>query len=401
MSRDVHEGLILRHLEGETSQQESAQVTQLLREDADFRSRFFTIAGLITEVQEVLSLTMTGTPVFRPVPNGSAAMLALKTPKPPRLDKPVGPDKLARGLTGTIDFRRIYFNAVLGGTGGLLGWLVFTLFFSIISLDNPYIRAGVTGTLVGTCIGFAIGSVEGLLAFRSLKRLFGGAGSLVGAGLGAVGGCVGLVLAEFILSLDSGGTWPSIMNCWLRAGGWAVFGMFVGTSDGFALKMPVKVRYGILGGLLGGMIGGSTFEVLIKGSWGLNWGGAIGLILLGACIGALIGLVESLLRKAWLFFITGRLEGQTRTLDSSREHTLGSDPSCSIVLLRDPTVMPVHAEIGFSDGVFVVQPRDGKVILRRDGRDSVVTSAQPLQPGDRIHLGQTKMVFRKQENSRS
>jgi hypothetical protein len=397
MSRDAHEGLILRHLEGETSQQESAQVTQLLRENADFRSRFFTIAGVITEVQEVLSYTMSGKPVFRPGPPGSPeAMLSLKTPPPARIEKPK-----TGSLGGTIDYRRIYFNAVLGGTGGLLGWLVFTLFFAILSIDNPYVRAGITGTLVGTCIGFAIGSVEGLLAFRSLKRVFRGAGSLVGAGLGAVGGCVGLVLAEFILSLDSGGTWPSIMNCWLRAGGWAVFGMFVGTSDGFALKMPVKVRYGILGGLLGGMIGGSTFEVLIKGSWGLNWGGAIGLILLGACIGALIGLVESLLRKAWLFFITGRLEGQTRTLDSSREHTLGSDPSCSIVLLRDPTVMPVHAEIGFEDGVFVVQPRDGKVILRRDGRDSVVTSPHPLQPGDRIHLGQTKMAFRKQENSRS
>ena len=31
MSRDAHEGLILRHLEGETSQQESAQVTRLRR----------------------------------------------------------------------------------------------------------------------------------------------------------------------------------------------------------------------------------------------------------------------------------------------------------------------------------------------------------------------------------
>src|SRR5262245_25491728 len=293
MNADAHEGLILRHLEGDTSQQESAQVTRLLREDAHFRSRFFSIASLVTEVQEVLSYTMTGTPVFRPVAPGSpAAMLAMKSPPVARLDKPAKPDKPDKpigSLTGTIDYRRIYFNAVLGGTGGLLGWLLFTLFFSIISLENPYVRAGVTGTLVGSCIGFAIGSVEGLLGFRSLKRLFASASSLVGAGLGAVGGCVGLVLAEFILSLDSGGTWPAMLNCWLRAGGWAVFGMFVGMSDGFALRMPVKVRYGVLGGLLGGMIGGSTFEVLIKGSWGLNWGGAIGLVLLGACIGALIG----------------------------------------------------------------------------------------------------------------
>src|SRR6516165_5220809 len=118
MSRDAHEGLILRHLEGETSQQEGAQVTQLLRESADFRSRFFTIAGVITEVQEVLSYTMSGKPVFRPGPPGSPeAMLALKTPPPARVEKP----KTGSPLGGTIDYRRIYFNAVLGGTGGLLG----------------------------------------------------------------------------------------------------------------------------------------------------------------------------------------------------------------------------------------------------------------------------------------
>ena len=99
------------------------------------------------------------------------------------------------------------------------------------------------------------------------------------------------------------------------------------------------------------------------------------------------------------FFITGRLEGQTRTLGSNRPHTLGSAPSCSIVLPSDPTVAPVHAEIAFEGGDLVVRPRDGKVVVRHEGRDCVVTTSHSLQPGDRIHLGQTKMVFRKQEKA--
>lgn len=97
-----------------------------------------------------------------------------------------------------------------------------------------------------------------------------------------------------------------------------------------------------------------------------------------------------------MFFITGRLEGQTRTLDSSRPYTFGSAHTCSIVLPGDRTVAPVHAEIACVDGGFVVRSRDGKVIVRRDGRESVVTSCA-LRPGDRIHLGDTRMVFRKQE----
>src|SRR5262249_43402224 len=182
---------------------------------------------------------------------------------------------------------------------------------------------------------------------------------------------------------------------WPRALGWAIFGMFVGTSDGFAARMAAKVRYGVLGGLLGGLIGGSTYDMLVRS--GSDWGGAVGLMILGACIGALIGLVESLLRKAWLFFITGRLEGQTRTLDSRRPRTLGSAHTCDIVLPGDRTVAPVHAEIAFEDNALVVRPRDGKVIVRREGRDATVTTSHTLRPGDRIHLGETRMVFRKQE----
>jgi hypothetical protein len=164
----------------------------------------------------------------------------------------------------------------------------------------------------------------------------------------------------------------------------------------------------MLGGLLGGLVGGGTYEGLVavmlhtgNRSVALGWGSAAGLIILGACIGALIGLVESLLRKAWLFFITGRLEGQTRTLDSSRPHTLGSAPTCTIVLPRDPSVAPIHAEIAFTNGEFVVRARDGEVIVRREAREMLIKSQANLLPGDRIHLGQTRMAFRKEEGNKS
>jgi len=219
---------------------------------------------------------------------------------------------------------------------------------------------------------------------------------LLEAILGALGGLLGLVIGEFFFNRFGGGVVP-------RALGWGLFGMLVGISDGVANRMPVKIRYGILGGLLGGLIGGSTYECLVamfRGGAALSWGSAIGLVILGACIGFLVSLVEVLLRKAWLFFLTGRLEGQTRTLDSSRPHTLGSDPGCTIVLPNDPSVAAIHAEIVFENGGFQVRARDGQVVVRRDGYDQAVT-AHVLAPGDRVLLGDCRMIFRNVEGKAS
>ncbi|HYT90788.1 MAG TPA: hypothetical protein VEL76_18915, partial [Gemmataceae bacterium] len=75
---------------------------------------------------------------------------------------------------------------------------------------------------------------------------------------------------------------------WPRCVEWAILGMSAGITAG---------RAGIVGGLLGGAMGGSLFEVLTRGRLA-GWGGAIGLILVGASIGAFIGLVAWLERRA-------------------------------------------------------------------------------------------------------
>jgi hypothetical protein len=366
--------LILRHLDGETTEAEARQVTRLLADDPAFRSRFFSYASQVARLRTVLSESDTTTidaqPAATPTPTQEKSM--------------------------NLDLRRIYFNAVLGGSGGLLGWALMFLLDALVPFGDigqvlgTFLRDAVVGPVLGICIGFAIGSVDGLIAARSLRRVWLGGG--YGIALGALGGLIGLPLGEFIYYYVLGpGVWP-------RAIGWAVFGMFVGTSDGFAQKIPSKIRYGVLGGLLGGLVGGSTFQTLLtlggRSLLGLSLGGAVGLIILGACIGALVGLVESLLRKAWLFFLTGRLEGQTRTLDSSCPHTLGSADTCTIVLPGDAAVRPVHAEIRFENGDFVIRPRDGKV--RHNDREAPV-SEQVLAPGDRIQVGETKMTFRNED----
>lgn len=391
MTDESQEELILRHLDGETSGHEVDQVTRLLAEDAGFRSRFFAFASLLTEIQELVSISVGSGPT------GSSTMPAVMTPRPPAAER----SSASESAGSAIELRPLYLNAVVSGLGGLVGWLLVSLLDAALPLDklNVYLRnALVVGPVLGVCIGWAVGSTEGLFASRSLRRML--RGGTVGACLGAVGGVIGLVLGELIFNLAS----PSV---WSRSFGWGLFGMFVGVSEGVARKMPVKIRYGILGGLLGGLIGGSSYEGLLAVMRGMGfragalaWGSAIGLIILGACIGFLVSLVESLLRKAWLFFVTGRLEGQSRTLDSSRPHTIGSDPGCTIVIPNDPGVADVHAEIVSTPEGFQVRPVNGPVIIRRDGIDQEIT-AHVLSAGERVLIGGSRMIFRNVEGKQS
>ena len=70
------------------------------------------------------------------------------------------------------------------------------------------------------------------------------------------------------------------------------------------------------------------------------------------------------------------------------------------MLPSDPTVAPVHAEIVYENDLFQIRSRDGAVIVRRDGAE-LNNLSQILTPGDRIVLGDTRMIFRNVEGKKS
>jgi len=151
-----------------------------------------------------------------------------------------------------------------------------------------------------------------------------------------------------------------------------------------------------VGGLLGGLIGGSTYErlsTLLRAvthdrELALTVGTAVGLIILGACIGSLIGLVEDILRTAWLKVVVGRLEGRTFTL-TRKETRLGKADNCDIVLPGDDDIFPQHAVIEQAQKTFVLRPLQHSVLVNRQP----VSSSHQLKHGDRIQLGKTQMTF--------
>ena len=299
----------------------------------------------------------------------------------------------------SFDFRRIYVHTVLGALGGLIGWAL-TIPLAWLQLSSTaglFLKDALIGALVGLAVGAALGAYDGLFASRSSKRLL--KGLLLGGLVGLVGGMLGLIFSEAIFILGGGGVWP-------RALGWALFGALVGSSQGISQLSLAKVGYGMLGGLLGGLIGGSTYErlsvllqMVTSRELGLSVGGAIGLTVLGVFIGSLVGLIEIVLRTAWLWFTRGLLEGQTITLDPrKKEQVLGVADDCTVVIPGDPDVLHHHAVILRQGGKFVIEPRDGPVLVRgardvRGAREYAPVDSHPLDHEDRLQLGKTRFTF--------
>ena len=184
-----------------------------------------------------------------------------------------------------------------------------------------------------------------------------------------------------------------------RSIGWAIFGAVVGLTEGIARRSPTKAAYGAYGGFLGGLVGGSAYQWIFEksGFWFAREnageiGKAVGLLLLGLFVGGFIGLVEDLLRSAWLVFTSGRLEGQSRTVDPQRGSRIGRSDAADICILGDPNLAQQHARIVCEGGSYFVEAVDGIVQHGKGPRLGAVTRQQ-LQPGDIVAFGSARATF--------
>jgi hypothetical protein len=301
-----------------------------------------------------------------------------------------------KGNAVRIDALALYQKSLLGGIGGLFGWGLMTLLVHV-STDTTvklYLKDVLTGALIGLALGALTGAWEGLFRDRSARRAALGAG--VGAAVGMVGGMFGLVVGELIFNLAGGGLFP-------RAIGWGVFGGLVGANEGITRRMPQKMLYGAFGGLLGGLIGGSTYEATagllqvigLGRGFSIALGGAVGLVLLGLFVGLMVGLVEDLLRSAWLLFTGGRFEGQTRTLDPQKKATtIGRSELADICILGDAAIATKHARFVWTDGAFEVEAVDGEVRVSRGGTGAFASvKRQRLEAGDVVQIGKSRARY--------
>jgi MFS family permease len=296
---------------------------------------------------------------------------------------------------------RVYFNAVFGALGGLLGWLLFGVFgeknpsprpaFSIFTHEDLNLLLG--GALIGGLVGYFVVAVDAIRD-QSLVR-FARLASY-GVALGAVGGALGMWLGDVVNF-----TLQNWLGGWLVAAliarglGWALLGVAIGASEGIAARSLGKFSYGTLGGVIGGFVGGVVFELfsaVARASLSTTYfWSALGLVILGACIGALSAFVQGVFQPACLRVLRGWQEGREYPLDKPAV-VLGRAEQADIALFRDMKVEKQHAIIR-REGEQYVLVNNGAPASETRVNDASVPASRSLADGDRIQLGNVVLRF--------
>lgn len=300
---------------------------------------------------------------------------------------------------------RIYFNAVFGALGGLLGWMLFSIFGKKVVGENESfaLKLLFDGALVGGGIGYLVVSVEAIRdrSWVRFVRL-----ATFGVVLGAVGGAIGMFLAEAvntflvrILGAIRGSVLIFALAVLARGLGFLFLGLAVGASEGLAARSLGKFSYGAIGGALGGFVGGCLFGLVylltLQSGGQASFAGAMGFVIMGASIGSLSALVQGVFQPASVKVMRGWQEGREYPLDKV-DSTVGRDEHADIALFRDMKVEKRH----------VIIQRDGnRYLLLNNGappehtrvNDQPVAQLVELHDNDRIQLGNVVLRFQLRE----
>jgi hypothetical protein len=277
---------------------------------------------------------------------------------------------------------RTYYYALLGALGGLIGWQVSDV-LGLSFTSNLYLSVAVVGALVGLCVGLFIGLTEGALTRNPVQALKSG---LIGGLLGLVAGAVGLPLSEFLFQAVGAG----ILG---RALGWAVFGALIGLAEG--ISGSSQAWKGVLGGAIGGAVGGALLELAsVQFGADILTGKAVGLVLLGAAVGAFISLIVVALSKAWLEVTSGKLKGTEFILDKFMAKgfpsvAIGSSPLKSEIVLPDPDIAPQHAMLTGDGSRFSLKDMSMSGTYINNKKIERISLAN----GQKIRMGNTEMVY--------
>jgi hypothetical protein len=236
---------------------------------------------------------------------------------------------------------------IVGAISGLIGWQASNL-IGLSTTKNVYLSEIPVGAIIGLTFGILLGALEGLLTRNWVKVL---KGMLPGALLGLVAGAIALPLSEGIFQIAGAGLLG-------RALGWGFFGLLIGLAAG--MTGGTQLWKAMLGGLIGGVVGGALLELSGANLSNLLLGKALGMILLGACIGIFTSLIVVLLARAWLEVKSGKLKGTEFILDKFIKARgpsifIGSDALKSEIVLPDPDIAPQHAMLTGDGSAFEIK----------------------------------------------
>ena len=271
-----------------------------------------------------------------------------------------------------------------GAAGGVLGYALSELIMDVDSddlqtLEEMRVQTGFWFALILLGIGAAIIAGSALLnrtppATETI--LVGLAAILVG---GFISGYVAQLVYENMVNWESEVTKSDIRLP--RAIGWLIAGGLGGVAVGLAFRSAKRVQNGVMGGSAGGFIGGLLFDSFGTASTAR----LIGIVLVGALMGGLIGLIESARTSVWICVVSGELGGrQFPVVDDVS--SVGRSRSNRICLPGDSGIAEKHFEIRLDDGGAAFVCMVGQV-----AHNSVVATSGRLKHGDSLVVGRTEL----------
>jgi hypothetical protein len=296
----------------------------------------------------------------------------------------------------------IYFSALCGAWAAFIGWALGRM----LAPDSPLPGAAVMGMILGLLVALALGSVDALWNLPSGQNLLRaqrvGVCLLVGCFGGLIGGVVGQYLAN-----QTGAEQQVLKGC-LDVFGWTITGMLIGLSIGAfeylsALKGKrptsgprAKLLKSLAGGTLGGLAGG-LLRLWLKGAgeslfhsqntWSPS---AIGFVILGLCIGLMVGLSQILFREAWIKVQSGFRAGRELLL-TKEETVIGRAEGSDVPLFGDAGVERRHARIVRRGDRYVLEHLGGPSATFVN--DAPVVGPTALKSGDLIRVGRSVLSF--------
>ena len=295
----------------------------------------------------------------------------------------------------------IYYCALCGGWAALAGWLLGRL--SIGENADPLGGTGIKGMYLGLVVTVALGFVDALWTFSLRQFAQVAPRVLVSVVVGTIGGLLGGVLGQKLFDLMS-------LSLFLVLG-WAITGLLIGASLGtfdvlsrFVRQEDMqgarrKIVRGALGGTVGGLLGGLLY-LLMQGLWAVllpskpaKWlwsPSAMGFVVLGLCIGLMIGLAQVIFREVWVRVEAGVRAGRELIL-TRPIITIGRAEACDIGLFGDPTIERLHARILQQGERYLIA--DAGSAIGTFLNDERVTAPTPLRPGDAIRIGKSTLRF--------
>ena len=281
----------------------------------------------------------------------------------------------------------IYYCALGGGWAAFLAWGLAHLLGATRATD-PTWRAMAIGAILGSLVAMAVGFVDALLNAVGSQRF---TRALLCAALGLGGGGLGALIGQLLFEAGL----PLFI-------GWVIAGAFIGASIGAFdvlqakqargdLRAPFKkMLNGVYGGLFGGFAGGLPFGLLLGVQSLPRSKLAIGLVILGLCIGLLIALAQVFLKEAWVLVESGRRAGRQLLLTKD-ETTVGRAESCDLGLFGDNTIEKLHARILLKSNRYLVD--DAETATGTFLNDVRVSRPTPLKNGDAIRVGGCVLRF--------